>query len=80
MEASKILGCSSKCTILRKEGCLLVFKIFMSLEVNEKKATSLPATKKERIRSIKITKMSIVVAAGVIAKSVSRKFPGSKTE
>ena len=66
--ASNVLGCSSRCTILLKEGCLLVFKTLMSLLEREKKATSLPATKKEIIKRMMAIKNKTVVAPGVMAK------------
>ena len=79
--ASNVLGCSSKVTIRLKEGCCLVFNIFISFEVSEKKATSLPATRKEIIKRTNIMKISMVVAAGVICKKISsRSIPFSMTE
>ena len=64
IDANKILGCSNKLTILLKEGCFLVFKILMSFEVKEKKATSLPARKKE-IKYKKIMATTKTVEAAV---------------
>ena len=72
MAASKVFGCSSKVTIRLKDGCCFVFKTLMSFDVSEKKATSLPATRNEMISSITIIKMSMVVAAGVIANKRSK--------
>lgn len=69
MEASRVLGASSKVTILLKEGCCLVLSILISLSVSEKKAISEPATKKEIKKRIITVKRSMVVAAGVIARN-----------
>lgn len=81
MAASKVLGLSSKLTIRLKEGCCRVFKILISLEVSEKKATSLPATRKEIINSINIMKTSMTLAAGVNARKKSKlPIPFSMTE
>ena len=80
-EFVKVLGCSSKVTIRLKDGCCLVFKTLISFKVKEKKATSLPATRKEMIRRMKIEKISMIAAAGVIARILINIFlQGSKTE
>jgi len=71
MAASSVLGCSSKLTIRLKEGFCLVFKTLISFDVSEKKATSLPATRKEMMSRINMMKIRIVVAAGVIARKMS---------
>lgn len=63
IEANNVLGCSSKLTILLKEGCFLVFKILTSLELSEKNATSLPESKKDNRKSTKTATIKIVVAA-----------------
>ena len=75
--ARSVLGCSSKFTILLNEACFLVFKILMSFKVSEKKATSLPARKNEKIKRIRIVNIKIVVAAVVIAIKLKTgmKFP-----
>ena len=65
MEASNVLGVSSRLTILLYEGCCLVLSILISFRVNEKKATSDPASKNDIKKSIMTTKKSIVIAAGV---------------
>jgi hypothetical protein len=55
--------------------------MLISFSVNEKKATSLPATRKEMTNRMKMMKISMVVAAGVIAKIFSKIFlPGPMTE
>jgi len=72
MEASKILGCSNKLTMRLNEGCFLVLRILRSFEVREKKATSLPAKKKEITSRKKIEKIKIVVAAILITKKLNR--------
>ena len=71
MAANNVLGCSSKVTMRLNEGCWRVFKTLISFEVSEKKATSLPATRNETINKINMMKMSMVVAAGVIANRAS---------
>jgi hypothetical protein len=71
MEASKVLGVSSKFTMRLYDGCCLVLSILMSLSVREKKATSDPANKNESRKRIKSIKTKTVVAAGVKARSVS---------
>ena len=71
----KIFGCSSRDTILLKEGCFLVFNILISFEESEKKATSLPARKKESSNNKITLNKRIVVAPGVIA---SNTLSGSK--
>ena len=79
--ASNVFGCSSNVTIRLNEGCCLVFKILISFKVSEKNATSLPATRKEMIKRMKMMKTSMVVAAGVIAKKLIKIFfPGTMTE
>jgi hypothetical protein len=65
MEARSVFGCSSKETTRLKEGCCFVLRLLMSLTVSEKKATSLPAIKKERRYSTAAIKLSRMVAAGV---------------
>ena len=81
MAASNVFGCSSNVTMRLKEGCCLVLRTLMSFSVKEKKATSLPATRKEMMNRMKIIKISMVVAAGVIAKKlINRFFPGPMTE
>ena len=67
--ANKILGCSNKLTIRLKEGCFLVFKILISFDVNEKKATSLPARKKEiKYNTIMATTSTVVSAVDIDKK------------
>ena len=79
--ASNVFGCSSNVTIRLKEGCCLVFKTLISFNVKEKNATSLPATRKEMIKRMKMIKIRMVVAAGVIAKKLMKIFfPGPMTE
>ena len=63
IDASNVLGCSNKLTILLKEGCFLVFKIFTSFELSEKNATSLPDNRKDNKKSTKTATTKIVVAA-----------------
>ena len=65
IEASNVLGLSSRVTILLKEGCCLVLSKLISFIVSEKKAISEPATKKEMKKRITTVKRSMVVAAGV---------------
>ena len=72
IEASKIFGCSSRLTIRLKDGCCLVFKTLMSFDVSEKKATSLPARKKDNTNRMMMEKIRIVVAAVVIARKASK--------
>lgn len=72
IEASSVLGFSSKVTILLYEGCCLVLSILISFSVSEKKATSDPATKNDIKKRMITVKRSIVVAAGVIARKISR--------
>ena len=71
MAASNVFGCSSKVTMRRSAGCCFVLSTLMSLEVSEKKATSLPATRNEMISRMNMMNMRMVVAAGVIAKRAS---------
>lgn len=66
MEACNILGSSSNVTILRNDGFLFVFSTLISFDVKAKKATSLPAIKKDSMKNMKRAKISIVVAAGVM--------------
>ncbi len=80
MAANKGFGCSSKCTIRLKEGCFLDFNKLMSLDVNEKNATSLPATKKERINKMHAAIIRMPVAAVVRAKNTRKLVPGTMTE
>ena len=75
IDANKILGCSNKLTILLKEGCFLVFKIFISFGVSEKKATSLPAIKNDNKNNIRIVTIRIVVAAGEIVNKLKALIP-----
>jgi hypothetical protein len=62
IDASNVFGCSSRLTILLKEGCFLVFKILTSLGLREKKATSLPESKKDNKKSTNNVTTKIVVA------------------
>ena len=71
IEASSVLGVSSRVTIRLKEGCCLVLSILISLSVSEKNAIWEPATKKEIKKRIMTVKKRMVVAAGVIAKNKS---------
>ncbi len=80
IDASNVLGSSSKFTMRRKEGWRLVFSTLISFDVSEKNATSLPARKKERMKRIMMVKISMVVAAVVIAKKIKKCVPGPKTE
>lgn len=70
IEASKVFGCSSKLTILLKEGCFLVFKILTSFGLSEKKATSLPESKKDKRKRTKTVTIKIVVAAEETIKKI----------
>jgi hypothetical protein len=54
-------------TILLKDGCCLVLSTFISFCESEKKAISLPATKKEIINNNMAVKISTPVTAGMIA-------------
>ena len=47
----------------------------MSLNVKEKKATSAPANKNDKVKSMITRKISAPVAAGVIAKKGKEKKP-----
>ena len=49
----------------------------MSLKVSEKKAISDPASKKDRIKSMKTKKINMLVAAGVIANKGEKKMPAN---
>lgn len=69
MEANKILGWSNKLTIRLYAGRFFVRSILISLNVREKKAISDPASKKDNMKRMTTKKISMVVAAGVIAKS-----------
>ena len=71
MEANKILGCSSRVTILLKEGCFFVLSTWMSLLLSEKNATSLPAIKKESTNNTNSANRSMVVAAELMANNWS---------
>jgi hypothetical protein len=71
MEANRIFGCSSRFTILLKEGCFFVLSTLMSLLLSEKKATSLPAIKKESTNNTSNAKRSMVVAAELMASNWS---------
>jgi hypothetical protein len=75
MDACKVLGCSSKVTILLKEGCCFVLSALISFTFSEKKATSLPAIRKERMYNITAIKRSNTVAAGV---KIVRRFKTRK--
>ena len=68
MDARKVLGCSKSVTIRLKEGCWRVLKTFISFWLREKKATSLPAIKKESINKIMAVKINTPVTAGIICK------------
>ena len=59
----------------RKAGCLFDLSILMSLKVREKKATSAPARRKDKEKSITIRKISTPVVAAVIAISGKEKKP-----
>lgn len=72
MDASNVLGVSRRFTILLYAGCCLVLSILISLSVREKKATSEPANKKDSRNSTNNVNTKTVVAAGVMAKSVSK--------
>ena len=50
-EANNILGCSMRSIILLYAGCCFDFKTLMSLKVKEKKATSEPASTKDKNNS-----------------------------
>ena len=65
IEANNVLGCSSKDTTRLKDGCCFVLRLLISLTVSEKKATSLPAIKKDRRYKTAAIKLSRMVAAGV---------------
>ena len=64
MDACNILGCSSKCTMRRKDGCCLVLSRLRSFDVRENKATSLPAIKKESRNNKNAIMTKITVAVG----------------
>jgi len=78
MEASNVFGCSIKFTIRLKDGCFLVFKTLISFTFMEKKATWLPATRKERIKSRIAKKIKTVSAAG--ERTVNNKLLPASTE
>lgn len=70
IDANKVFGCSSRLTILLNEGCFLVFKILTSFGLREKKATSLPESKKDNKKSTKTATIKIVVAAEETIKKI----------
>ena len=74
IDASRVLGVSSKVTILLYEGCRFVLRIFISLYVSEKNATSEPATKNEIIKSRKRAKIRIVVAPSVMTRYITNEI------
>ena len=80
MDASNVFGCSSNVTILLNEGCFLVFKTLISFWASEKKATSPPATKKERINKITAINMNMPVMAGTIARKLRGSNQAAVTE
>jgi len=67
-DASNVLGSSRRLTILLQELSCFVFRIFISLSLNEKKAIRDPETIKDitRKKRIRITRM--VVACALINK------------
>jgi hypothetical protein len=69
-EARSALGSSRRFTILRQEVSCFVFRILISLSLNEKKAILDPETIKDmtRKKSIRITRM--VVACALISKNI----------
>ena len=75
MLANKVFGCSSKVTMRRKAGCLFDLSILISLKVKEKKATSAPARRNDKEKSIRIRKISAPVVAAVIAIMEKEKKP-----
>ena len=78
--ASKVFGCSSKLTMRRYEGCCFVLRTLISFKVSEKKATSEPAIRKDKLKSITTRKRSTPVAAGVITRKEKGKLLRSMTE
>ncbi|HCY90259.1 MAG TPA: hypothetical protein DHV17_08380 [Chitinophagaceae bacterium] len=80
IEASRVRGCSSKLTTLRKEGCFFVFSRFTSLGVKEKKATSLPDTKKDSMSSTKTMITNMVVVAGEMNSNLKQVSAEKVTE
>ena len=80
MDANNVFGCSSKVTMRLKDGCFLVFKTLISFWASEKKATSPPATKKERINKMMAIKMSMPVMAGTIARKLKGSNQAAVTE
>jgi hypothetical protein len=68
MDINNVFGCSMRRTILLKEGFFLFFRMFTSLEEREKKATSLPAIKKESKKSKANKKNRTVEATGDTVK------------
>jgi hypothetical protein len=60
--AESVLEFSNNKTTLLNEGIFLLFKMFMSLFVNEKNATSLPEIIKENKNKTKTVSSKIVVA------------------
>ena len=57
-------------TIRLNDGCCLVLSTLISFCVSEKKAISLPATKKESINKITAVNISTPVTAGTIASKL----------
>jgi hypothetical protein len=66
MEASRVLGSSSRDTMRFQERSCLVLRILISLNVREKKATSEPERTNDRRSRKSMTIARIVVAWGLI--------------
>jgi len=76
MEARRALGSSRRVTIRFQDASCLVFRMLISLYVNEKKATSDPDKMKEMISRKRITIARIVVACGLMIRNTEGKLPG----
>lgn len=78
--ACKVFGSSKSLTIRRKEGCCFVLSRLISFVVNEKKATSQPAIKKDNTKSSTAKKSIMPVVAGFRMFKKVKSILASNTE